>query len=193
MHGIGDPRAAPRGGAHTAHPDRACDPAECADAITRARNFLLAQQRADGAWPGFWGINFIYATGLAVAALRDAGLSAEHTAVRRAVDWLHSVQHAGWRMGRTPLRLPDRQLRGKRRQSGHHDKLGRSGSAARHEFCDARCPARAGLALRHQLPDGDWPRDCVNGVFFGTAMLDYRLYNTYFPTWALNVADAMTR
>jgi lanosterol synthase len=22
-------------------------------------------------------------------------------------------------------------------------------------------------------------------VFFGTAMLDYRLYNTYFPTWAL--------
>jgi lanosterol synthase len=43
------------------------------------------------------------------------------------------------------------------------------------------------------LPDGDWPRDSVNGVFFGTAMLDYRLYNTYFPTWALNLARATNR
>jgi lanosterol synthase len=48
------------------------------------------------------------------------------------------------------------------------------------------------LASR-QLPDGDWPRDSVNGVFFGTAMLDYRLYNTYFPTWALNLARATNR
>ncbi len=39
--------------------------------------------------------------------------------------------------------------------------------------------------LARQDPTGDWPRDSVNGVFFGTAMLDYRLYNTYFPTWAL--------
>ena len=39
--------------------------------------------------------------------------------------------------------------------------------------------------VARQDPTGDWPRDSVNGVFFGTAMLDYRLYNTYFPTWAL--------
>ena len=38
---------------------------------------------------------------------------------------------------------------------------------------------------RRQQGDGDWPRDSVNGVFFGTAMLDYRLYNTYFPLLAL--------
>ena len=43
---------------------------ECADAVARAMDFLLAQQRPDGAWPGFWGINFIYATGFAIAALR---------------------------------------------------------------------------------------------------------------------------
>jgi squalene cyclase len=48
------------------------------------------------------------------------------------------------------------------------------------------------LALR-QLPDGHWPRDSVNGVFFGAAMLDYRLYNAYFPTWALNLARATDR
>ena len=36
-----------------------------------------------------------------------------------------------------------------------------------------------------QHPDGSWPQQAVNGVFFGTAMLDYRLYKSYFPTWAL--------
>jgi lanosterol synthase len=37
----------------------------------------------------------------------------------------------------------------------------------------------------HQLPDGSWACRVVNGVFFGTAMLNYRLYPTYFPAWAL--------
>ena len=40
------------------------------------------------------------------------------------------------------------------------------------------------LALA-QADDGSWPVEAVNGVFFGTAMLDYRLYRGYFPVWAL--------
>jgi squalene cyclase len=36
-----------------------------------------------------------------------------------------------------------------------------------------------------QTPEGSWPQEAVNGVFFGTAMLDYRLYRSYFPAWAL--------
>lgn len=38
---------------------------------------------------------------------------------------------------------------------------------------------------RLQQPDGSWPPEAVNGVFFGTAMLHYRLYPSYFPAWAL--------
>ena len=41
------------------------------------------------------------------------------------------------------------------------------------------------LQLR-QDADGSWPRESVNGVFFGSAMLDYRLYRNYFPAWALS-------
>jgi lanosterol synthase len=37
-----------------------------------------------------------------------------------------------------------------------------------------------------QEPDGSWPQGAVNGVFFGSAMLSYRLYPVYFPLWALN-------
>jgi lanosterol synthase len=36
-----------------------------------------------------------------------------------------------------------------------------------------------------QQPDGGWAQPAVTGVFFGTAMLDYRLYKAYFPAWAL--------
>jgi squalene cyclase len=162
----------------------------CVDAVARATDFLLAQQRPDGAWPGFWGINFIYATGFAVAALRDAGLPTEHPAVQRAVDWLHSVQQpdGGW---------------------GEHfsgcltgNYVPNAGSlvimtswavlALLRATNSVTPPIQRGLdwLASRQLPDGDWPRDSVNGVFFGTAMLDYRLYNTYFPTWALNLARA---
>ena len=36
-----------------------------------------------------------------------------------------------------------------------------------------------------QLPSGDWPDQAPAGVFFHTALLDYKLYKTYFPVWAL--------
>jgi lanosterol synthase len=45
---------------------------------------------------------------------------------------------------------------------------------------------------RRQRPDGSWPRQAVNGVFFCTAMLDYRLYKAYFPLWVLARHAALT-
>jgi lanosterol synthase len=47
---------------------------------------------------------------------------------------------------------------------------------------------RRGIAwlCRAQRPDGSWPEGAVNGVFFGSAMLTYRLYPMYFPLWAVN-------
>jgi len=39
---------------------------------------------------------------------------------------------------------------------------------------------------RAQRDDCSWPQGAVNGVFFGSAMLSYRLYPAYFPVWALN-------
>lgn len=39
-----------------------------------------------------------------------------------------------------------------------------------------------------QRGDGGWPQQSASGVFFQTAVLDYRLYKDIFPTWALAVA-----
>jgi lanosterol synthase len=48
-------------------------------------------------------------------------------------------------------------------------------------------PVRRGIAwlIARQADAGGWPPEAVNGVFFGSAMLDYRLYRSYFPAWAL--------
>ena len=43
----------------------------------------------------------------------------------------------------------------------------------------------AGWLAGRRSADGSYPREAVNGVFFGTAMLDYDLYRAYFPAWAL--------
>jgi squalene cyclase len=44
------------------------------------------------------------------------------------------------------------------------------------------------LALQ---PDdgGGWPHQAASGVFFRTAVLDYRRYKDIFPAWALAVAS----
>ena len=36
-----------------------------------------------------------------------------------------------------------------------------------------------------QTDDGSWPPERATGVFFNTAVLDYRLYRQIFPAWAL--------
>ena len=40
-----------------------------------------------------------------------------------------------------------------------------------------------------QGEDGTWPRQDMAGVFFHTALLEYELYRSYFPVWALGLYE----
>lgn len=155
-------------------------------AIDRGIAVVLAQQQSDGSWPGFWGINFIYGTHFALAALRDAALPGNHPAFAKAGRWIKEIQHpdGGW---------------------GEHFSGCLTGSYADNSESLIISTAWGCLALMHadaemssalqrgigylqdrRSPTGGWPREGVNGVFFGTAMLEYKLYNSYFPLTALN-------
>ena len=159
--------------------------------IRRAVTFLCRQQRSDGSWPGFWGVNFTYAIFHAVEALRAAGLPASDTRLRRAADWLIDRQHAdgGW---------------GEHYSGCLHDRF-----VDRPESQVVQT-SWALLALMGTLPgdaesvrrgidwlqlqqqhDGSFIQHGVTGVFFGTAMLDYRLYPAYFPAWAMAQYERM--
>jgi lanosterol synthase len=160
-------------------------------AITRGCTFLRSRQRQDGSYPGFWGINFTYATCFAVTALRTAGVPADDPALVRAAEWLADRQKAdgGWGEHYSGC-LDDRYVE-------HPDSQPTMTSWALLALLEVLGPeaepVRRGIGWlsRAQQPAGEWPTGAVNGVFFGSAMLHYRLYPTYFPIWALNRYLAM--
>jgi squalene cyclase len=165
--------------------------AELDRAIERGVAFLLAAQHANGAWAGFWGVNYTYGTFFAVPALLAAGLSPHHPAIVRATQWLLAAQRpdGGW---------------GESFEGVIHDReaglpADEPSSATQTAWAlltllatrpdDARSTAAIerglGFLLARQGPDGAWPEERATGVFFNTAVLDYRLYRQIFPAWAL--------
>jgi lanosterol synthase len=160
-------------------------------ALRRACQYLQVRQRTDGSYPGSWGINFTYATFFVMEALRETGETRHAPLIQRATHWLLDRQRldGGW---------------------GEHFASCLRGTYREHSQSQAVMTAWALLALlpvlgprsdsverglqwlrKHQTADGSWPEEAVNGVFFGSAMLDYCLYRIYFPAWALARAGRM--
>lgn len=168
-------------------------PHHAAGRITRAMNrgarFLLRRQNSDGAFPGAWGVYLTYGTFHAVRGLRAAGYAPDHPALRGAAEWLiaHQKSDGGWGEHYSGCL--------KQTYAEHPESQVTMTSWALIALCEtvgAGHPAvRKGAAwlASRQRADGSYPREAVNGVFFGTAMLDYDLYRAYFPAWALAAAN----
>jgi lanosterol synthase len=168
-----------------AYPQRA----DVSRALSAGIGFLRRSERPDGSFPAAWGIYFTYSIFHVTKALIAAGVDRDDPVLVRAAHWLKSVQRAdgGW---------------------GEHYSSCLTGQYVPHDRAQAVMTAWAVLALdciepasqaviagrraleSLQHPDGSWPREAVNGVFFGTAMLDYALYRAYFPAWALGIDSA---
>lgn len=154
-------------------------------AIGRAGKFLREGQDVDGSWEAAWGIDRIYATMFGVRGLLAADVSTTDPHIRDACRWLLSHQRTdgGWGEHHSSA------------AAGRYVDAERASSIqtawALITLCEARDPDRtaadhAAAALRDmQLGDGTWPDGEYVGVFFETALLNYRLYRQYFPVMAL--------
>lgn len=158
---------------------------EIGQAMENAIGLLRRSQLPDGSWPGFWGINYTYAIFHVAKGFRQAGIPASDPALLKAAQWLKSKQRAdgGWSEHYTSC------LEGRYIEHPATQIVMTSWALlALMEILpvdDAAISRGMLWLLSKQQPDGGWPRQAVNGVFFGAAMLDYRLYHTYFPVWAL--------
>lgn len=180
--------------AHGRDPGQTGRVARVERALDRAIALLRSRQLPDGAYLGFWGVNFTYGIFHVVEALTAAGVGPKDPAIARALVWLadHQKTDGGW---------------------GEHWKSALTDEYVEHPESQAAMTAWAVLALSeglaggHAVKDrerlelalqrgraclvalqaqgGGWPHQAQSGVFFSTAMLDYRLYKDVFPTWAL--------
>lgn len=66
--------------------------------MVRALAYLKSEQEGNGAWFGRWGVNYIYGTGAVLPALEAIGEDMSADYIKRAADWLVSVQQedGGW-------------------------------------------------------------------------------------------------
>ena len=69
--------------------------------------YLRRTQLAEGSWYGRWGLNYIYGTWSVLCALNAVGVDHQDPMMRKAVDWLVSIQNedGGWGEDATSYRL----------------------------------------------------------------------------------------
>lgn len=160
-----------------------------ATACGKARDVLQRAQGRDGAWTGFWGINHCYGTYFAVSALRACGVAAQTESMISAGNWLvaHQREDGGW--GETHHALIEERY--VEYPPGEASSCVQTAWALltllqldERRFGPAMDRAARFLVSRQQA-GGGWADERASGVFFNTAVLDYRLYPAVFPTWAL--------
>jgi lanosterol synthase len=163
-------------------------------AVEKAVGLLRSRQLDDGSYLGFWGVNFTYGIFHVVEALVTAGVQKKDPSIARALSWLieHQKADGGWGEHWKSCVTEE--------YVEHAESQPAMTAWALLALAEGRDPgadgktnaktedaiARGIAALEHmQTSSGAWPQKAQSGVFFSTAMLDYRLYKDVFPTWAL--------
>src|SRR5256885_14311673 len=77
--------------------------------------YLRRTQLAEGSWYGRWGLNYVYGTWSVLCALNAAGVDHADPMMRKAVDWLVSIQNkdGGWGEDAVSYRLDYRGIEGR--------------------------------------------------------------------------------
>jgi squalene-hopene/tetraprenyl-beta-curcumene cyclase len=141
----------------------------------------------DGSWYGRWGMNYIYGTWSVLCALNAAGLAHTAPEIRKAADWLVSIQNpdGGWGEDGTSYRLDYR---------GHEQAASTAsqtawallGLMAAGEADHPAIEHGVRYLMRTQGEDGFWREEPFTATGFPRVFyLRYHGYRKFFPLWAL--------
>jgi squalene-hopene/tetraprenyl-beta-curcumene cyclase len=172
------------------------------DRFPRALAYLLAEQEADGAWFGRWGVNYVYGTSGVLAALSQTpGGAAIEAALVRGALWLRSVQNEDGGWGETTASYRNPALRGSGASTPSQTAWGLIGLLAVVERLprlavefSAALERGIGYLFAEQREDGTWDEAEFTGTGFPQHFfLRYHLYCQHFPLTALGRYAAFLR
>src|SRR5581483_5972777 len=167
----------------TAHALEALAPEGYSASVERGLKWLLAEQEDDGSWFGRWGVNHLYGTGAALPALEACGVPSDHPAMRRAVEWLDSVQQEDGGFGEDIRSYADPAFRGRASfATPSQTAWALLGYVAAGNAEDQSARRAADYLCVVQRPDGDWDEEHFTGTGFPLDfMIRYHLYRMKFP------------
>jgi len=168
------------------------------EAARRGIAYLRRTQLADGSWYGRWGLNYIYGTWSVLCALNACGIDHGAPEIRRAVNWLVSIQNpdGGWGEDGSSYKLDYR---------GHEPAASTAsqtawallGLMAAGEARHISVARGVRYLTQTQGSDGFWTEDRFTATGFPRVFyLRYHGYRKFFPLWALaryrNLVDGKT-
>ena len=140
-----------------------------------------------GSWCGRWGVNFIYGTWSVLCAFNAAGIDLESSTVRRAVEWLLSIQNpdGGWGESDAGYDLVDKAYKAAP-STASQTAWAVIGLMAAGEVDGSAVERGIAFLRRTQGEDGFWPEELFTGTGFPRVFyLRYHGYPKFFPLWAL--------
>jgi squalene-hopene/tetraprenyl-beta-curcumene cyclase len=157
------------------------------EALARGVDYLIRTQTRDGSWYGRWGLNYIYGTWSSLCALNACGVDLQSAEIRRAADWLISIQNSdgGWGEDGSSYKLEYR---------GHEPAASTASQTAwallgLMASGDVDHPAvERGIRYlaQTQVADGFWDEERFTATGFPRVFyLRYHGYRKFFPLWAL--------
>jgi squalene-hopene/tetraprenyl-beta-curcumene cyclase len=149
--------------------------------------YLFRTQAKDGSWYGRWGMNYIYGTWSVLCALNVAGLDAEAPSMRKAVDWLTSIQNSdgGWGEGGESYQL-DYHGYAKAPSTPSQTAWALLGLMAAGQVDHPAVASGIDYLARTQGADGFWDEARFTATGFPRVFyLRYHGYAKFFPLWAL--------
>jgi squalene-hopene/tetraprenyl-beta-curcumene cyclase len=159
------------------------DSAELRDAI----DYLRRIQLPEGSWYGRWGVNFIYGTWSVLCALNAAHVDRKDPMIRKAVDWLVSIQNAdgGWGEDAASYKLDYRGYE-KSGSAASQTAWALLGLMAAGVVDHAAVKRGVAYLAATQRADGFWAEENYTGTGFPRVFyLRYHGYAKFFPLWAL--------
>jgi squalene-hopene/tetraprenyl-beta-curcumene cyclase len=154
--------------------------------VERAVRFLRKTQEPSGAWPGRWGVNYLYGTWQVLQGLAKIGFDMQDPMARRAVAWLKSVQQEDGSWGETCASYDDPALAGQGEPTASQTAWALLGLIAADEVDSDAVHRGVEYLVRTQENDGNWREAPFTGTGFPKVFyLKYHLYSLYFPLMAL--------